>query len=152
MLEDVLNRIDSRLRGEGDERRVFDVMVSDPVTVGPQTPVAEAYEVMMEGSFRHLPVVADGKLSGMLSERDILEAMPGVGAAPSEHGQFTKILVDSIMIRSPLTVGIDEPLVAAARAMVNEKVGAVIVVDDGERVLGIVTTIDITEALIQLLE
>lgn len=54
-----------------DETRVADIMTPSPVTVRSDTKVADAMEAMVTGGFRHLPVVDDGRVVGMLSMRDI---------------------------------------------------------------------------------
>lgn len=54
-----------------DETRVAEVMTADPVTVSADGSLAEAMEAMLIGRFRHLPVIEDGSVTGMLSMRDI---------------------------------------------------------------------------------
>jgi CBS domain-containing protein len=60
---------------------VSDWMTPDPVTVDPSTPVEEALRMMLDRNFRHLPVTEGGRVSGIVSMRDLTAA--GV-AAPSE--------------------------------------------------------------------
>ena len=50
---------------------VSEIMTADPVTIGPDTPLAKALGLMLDGRFRHLPVVRDGQTIGLLSIRDI---------------------------------------------------------------------------------
>ncbi|MCA8882222.1 MAG: CBS domain-containing protein [Rhodobacteraceae bacterium] len=54
-----------------DETLVRDIMTADPVTVTPDATLADALKAMLDGAFRHLPVVQDGQVKGMLSMRDI---------------------------------------------------------------------------------
>lgn len=54
-----------------DETSVADIMTADPVTVDPEAKLADALKAMLDGAFRHLPVVHAGQVKGMLSMRDI---------------------------------------------------------------------------------
>jgi CBS domain-containing protein len=56
-------------------RPVVEWMTKRPVTTGPDTPVKEALRIMVEGGFRHLPVVQDGRVVGIVSMRDIARAL-----------------------------------------------------------------------------
>jgi len=67
-----------RLRGIGqalEELRVRDMMTWDAVTIDPGAPVAQAAALMFEGRFGCLPVVEDGQLVGIVTERDVLKAL-----------------------------------------------------------------------------
>ncbi len=59
-------------RTHSSEARVREWMTPDPITARPETPVADAAEIMLEKGFRHLPVVEDGRAVGIVSVRDIL--------------------------------------------------------------------------------
>lgn len=54
--------------------KIEDVMTAEPVCVSPGAHIDQAVQMMMEGGFRHLPVVEDGKLVGMISLRGLLNA------------------------------------------------------------------------------
>jgi len=54
--------------------RVSDWMTEDPVTAGPEMDTDEAVELMMSGGFRHLPVVVGGRVTGVVSLRDIVRS------------------------------------------------------------------------------
>jgi CBS domain-containing protein len=60
---------------------IKDVMTYDPITVPPDTETSEAIRIMIEGGFRHLPIVADGALVGLVSLREMLKAtaLPAFG-------------------------------------------------------------------------
>jgi CBS domain-containing protein len=67
-----------RLRSAGtalENLRVRDVMTWDAVTIGPDAPLAQAAAIMVEGRFSGLPVVAEGRLVGIVTERDALRAL-----------------------------------------------------------------------------
>ena len=54
--------------------RIEEVMTAEPVCIPPGVDIAEATRLMMDGGFRHLPIVEDGRLVGMISLRDLLIA------------------------------------------------------------------------------
>jgi CBS domain-containing protein len=56
------------------ELRAEELMTPHPVTASPATTVAEAMELMTEGHFRHLPIVEDGRLTGLVSIGDVVKA------------------------------------------------------------------------------
>ena len=66
--------------------RIEEVMTADPICVPPQTEIAEAIRVMIEGGFRHLPIVKEGQLLGLVSLRELLKAsaLPAYGLAHPE--------------------------------------------------------------------
>ena len=122
-------------------------MSPDPVTVTPATEVAEARRLMRYYGVRHLPVVGDdGFVVGMVSDRDVriddaevrrLAAMGRVGEATGE-GQ----LIEAVMSSPVHTVGVDEPVEAAARLMLSRRVSALPVVDGERQMQGVITTTD----------
>jgi len=57
---------------EPDSTRLADVMTADPVTIDVRRPFKHALQMMIDGGFRHVPVVEDGKVVGILSARDAL--------------------------------------------------------------------------------
>lgn len=56
-------------------RPVAEWMTKRPTTTGPETPVKEALRIMVDGGFRHLPILQDGKVLGIVSMRDIARAL-----------------------------------------------------------------------------
>ncbi len=112
--------------------RVSDLMTTAVITVHPNEPVAEAREDMRTGAFRHLPVVdAHARLIGIVSDRDLLR-----GAA---NGKTT---IAEVMTRSPVTVGPDRPAHIAAELMLQNKFGALPVIEDDGRLVGVITETD----------
>lgn len=61
--------------GDAADSRVRDVMTPDPDSLGPEVEAAEAAEWMMAAGYRHMPVLADGNLIGMVSIKDLLWAI-----------------------------------------------------------------------------
>ena len=100
---------------------------------------------MRENQVRHLPVLDGGRILGVVSERDILlvESLPGVNP--------TDVRVEEAMVQDVFTVAPDTPVGEAIEQMIQRKLGSAIVCE-GERVLGVFTTIDALRALHRLLE
>jgi acetoin utilization protein AcuB len=141
---------------------VIDVMTVDPVTVRPDEPVGRAVDAMADHGIRHLPVTEDGRLVGMLSDRDICRALGrspilfeavGPAGAPGRRNAGTAVAglgtVRDFMSPDPVVIGIDAALDDAARMMIAYKVSGLPVVELG-RPVGIVTAADILGAFIAL--
>ncbi len=129
-------------------------MSSPAVTTMPDTPMQEALSVMREQNVRRLPVVdAAGKLVGIVSERDILQASPS-GATSLDVWELTymlsKITVQKIMEADVITVPGDTPIEEAARIMADNYVGALPVIDDG-KVVGMITETDLFKVFVEFL-
>lgn len=115
-------------------------MTRSPVLVDRSTSMAHALRIMDEQGFRHLPVIAEGKLCGVVSERElkIVENMQGVDSGMCIVGDF--------ILGPPYTVGPDAPLREVARVMAENKFGSAMVVE-GDVVVGVFTTTDALKAL-----
>ena len=119
-------------------------MTKDPRTVHEDTPLIEAYRLLHEYEFRHLPVTRDGKLVGILSNRDIGEHF----LARVERGELpTSGHVKEVMTRNVQTTTPETKLEEAALLLHNEKISALPVVERGGTLVGILTTNDLLEAL-----
>jgi len=135
---------------ESGERSAESVMVRDFVSVGPEERLDLVDDVMKLGRVRHLPVLDDGRLVGIVSQRDVLAASLSKALAhePREGRDFMRsVLVSEVMTRSPLSVTPDVPISHVARLMVEEKIGCVIVTDGNARAVGLVTDTDLLETL-----
>lgn len=134
---------------------VREFMTRHPVTIAPHTPLMEAEWRMEEGGFRHLPVVdVDDRLRGIVSDRDLHEAAPShVTTASRQQLSYllSRLTVEEVMATPVLTARPEEPAETAAIRMRENKVGALPVVED-DRLIGIVTTTDMLEALVQMLK
>jgi CBS domain-containing protein len=125
---------------------VRDWMTRDPVRVAADYPIGRALALMETLSVRHL-LVADGeRLTGIVSNRDVRRLLEGV----TQPADLT-LPVSRIMTEEPLTVAPDTPITAAARMLLEARIGA-LPVHAGERVIGIFTTADALDALLTLVE
>ncbi|MGC3998725.1 MAG: CBS domain-containing protein [Anaeromyxobacter sp.] len=115
---------------------VGDVMTRDLVTVQETDDVALAESLLKMGRFRHLPVVRDGQVVGLVTARDILRA--GLAGRPAARG----VHLAEIMTRDPVTVAPRASLVSAARTMLDQKYGCLPVCEPGGDLVGILTEAD----------
>lgn len=120
-------------------------------TARPHDTVEHARELCERHRINQLPVLANGKLVGILTDRDLRDAFPSVVEQvehPSRaHRQTEALRVEDVMTANVLTIGEDEPIERAAGIMRRERVGALPVVR-GEQVVGILTRTDLLNALI----
>jgi acetoin utilization protein AcuB len=129
---------------------VMDWMTSDPITIDPHTTLPEANRLMRDCNVRRLPVVENGKLIGIVTLGDVREASPANATSLSIYElnyQLARLAVESIMARDPFTVSPDTSIEAAARLMLEHRIGGLPVVADG-RLVGIITESDIFRMLV----
>ncbi len=129
---------------------VKDWMTPDPVTIAPSTTLPEANRLMKECNIRRLPVVENGRLVGIVTLGDIREASPSAATALSIYELnylLSRLTVGQIMTRDPIIITPDTSIEAAARLMLEHKIGGLPVVD-GTRVVGIITESDIFRLLV----
>lgn len=121
------------------------VMTFHPAVVGPEDPLGDAARIMVEGGFRHVPVVdADQHVVGMLSERDLRTRLGvEIERFPEAASSVLDEEVETIMSRAPITVDPEAPLRDVVGILADERIGAVPIVDDAERLLGIVSYLDV---------
>lgn len=118
-------------------------MTPRPYVTTKETPAAVAHETMKAAGIRHLPVLESGKVVGVVSERDLRQAV-----ALSDR---VKLGVADVMAAEPYCVKAGTPLAAVAKEMAKMKYGCAVVLDEDEHVIGIFTTIDGMQVLSELL-
>ena len=124
--------------------QVSKYMSPTPHTIGREQTLSTAHHLMREHRIRHLPVLAGGHLVGLLSERDLslIESIETVDPETT--------LVDEAMTQVPYTVGPEAPLDEVVATMAAQRYGSAVVVD-GPKVVGVFTTIDALNALLDIL-
>jgi len=129
------------------------LMTPDPVSIAPDKSVAEAGELMTNLKVRHLPVLEEGKLLGLVTRSSLARALPGLGTGLTrfEFNYLTaNTRVREVMIENPTLGTEDMPAEEAARVMNAGRISSLIVVRDAKPV-GIITDTDIFEAMLILL-
>jgi len=133
-----------------------DLMTSNPATVTPRSRVADAWDLMRELDVRHVPVVHDGVLVGMLSDRDVAHIDAARLLVAEEADALRRELVApivTIMRSDVICVDPDTDVKDVVELLIENKIGAVPVVrPDTREVVGIVSYIDALRALRDLLE
>ncbi|MBI3128045.1 MAG: CBS domain-containing protein [Candidatus Tectomicrobia bacterium] len=125
--------------------RVADRMTRNPVTCSPDTLVYDAQAMMREGGFGRLPVVEEGRLVGIISDRDVRGVLLPPDVPKGLKDRFDLLLVrrvKDVMTREPITIGPDASLEQAADLLRANKLGAIPVVEGGW-LAGIITRGDV---------
>jgi acetoin utilization protein AcuB len=130
---------------------VQDVMQTKLFTVTRETTLPDALRLTAQRGIRHLPVLDGNELVGIVSDRDLKRAMASSATSLEAH-ELTYLLdrlrIGDIMTRMVITIGAMLPIEAAARLMVQEKIGA-LPVTDGGRLVGIVTETDVLRLFVR---
>ena len=128
--------------------------MSHPViTVQPNTPITKVHELMTHEKIQQTPVVKNGKLVGIVSEKDILKAYPSPVTSLSVWeitSLLEKITVKDIMVEKVLTVNEDTPIEDAARMMVDNQISSLPVMR-GKDLVGIITKSDLFRIMFEML-
>lgn len=126
-------------------------------TLKPGDSVAHAREMMEKRRLNQLPVVIDGRLVGIVTDRDVRDACPSLfesGTTRRKHGlppaaDPTRIEINTVMTSHVLTLAPADSVVAAAQLMRWERLGSVPILE-GARLVGIITRSDILDAFLAL--
>lgn len=134
---------------------VSDIMTREVVTLYEEDNLRGVEEGMNRFRFRHLPVVDDGKLVGLVTHRDLLRMAASElepGAAVKTAAIQERLFVRDVMQRDLVTVREDTPLLDAGRVMWNSKLGCLPVVGPEGKLVGIVTEADFLKLSLWFLE
>lgn len=128
-------------------------MKSPVITVRPDMSLIDALTLMKQEHIRRTPVVKDGKLVGIVSEKDLLNASPSPATSLSIYEMnylLSKLQIKDVMTKDVLTVTEDTPIEEAARVMADNKIGSMPVVRD-DRIVGMITETDLFKMLLELM-
>ena len=128
--------------------RVRDSMTREVVTLGPEASAAEAWGVCQELGIRHLPIVEEGRLIGLVSDRDLRDVSPPRGSG-GERDTLAWVRLRDIMSTDLATIAPLDTIEHAAREIYERRIGCLPVVAEGELV-GIITSSDMMRTLIEL--
>jgi acetoin utilization protein AcuB len=131
--------------------KVSDWMTPNPVTIDASATIVEAIHLLKEKNFRRLPVMRNGKLVGIVTERMLLTFTPGKSTSLDTwelHYLLARTSVTEAMNPKPNTVTADTDLVDAAQLIHDRKLNGITVVNEHQELVGILTTTNALEALI----
>jgi len=123
------------------------------ISVSPDAPINEVLAMFKKEHIRRAPVMKGGKLLGIVSERDLLNASPSSVTTLSVwelNYLISKVTVKRVMTRKVITVEKDTPIEEAARIMADKKIGGMPVVSAG-KVVGIITETDLFKMFLELM-
>ncbi|MCB0120251.1 MAG: CBS domain-containing protein [Anaerolineales bacterium] len=123
------------------------------ITVTPDTPVHDALAMFKKEHIRRAPVVKDGKMVGIVSESDLLNASPSPVTSLSVWEMnylISKVTVKQVMTKKPTTVDVNTPIEEAARIMADKKIGGLPVMRSG-KLAGIITETDLFKIFLELM-
>jgi acetoin utilization protein AcuB len=132
---------------------IGDRMSRPVIPVSPESSINDVLAMFKKEHIRRAPVVKDGKLVGIVSERDLLNASPSTASTLSVWEMnylISKVKVKEVMSKKVITVTKDTPIEEAARIMSDKKIGGMPVVD-GERVVGMITETDLFRSFLELM-
>lgn len=128
--------------------------MSHPVlSVAPETPINDALAMFKKERIRRAPVINKGKLVGIITETDLLNASPSDVSTLSiweMNYLLSKVTVKQVMTSKVITVDSDTPIEEAARIMSDNKIGGIPVVSNG-RVTGMITETDLFKVFLELM-
>lgn len=126
---------------------VADLMTRDVVTIEEGDNLALGDDLLKRHHIRHLPVVREGRLVGLVSHRDLIRAL-----ARQTGSRATPIWAKDVMSRSVETVSPRTSVREVVEKLLDRKFGCVPVVEDDGRLVGIITDSDLVRLAGQLLE
>ena len=128
--------------------------MSHPViTINPEMPIVDALNLMKREGIRRTPVTKEGKIVGIVSDKDLLNASPSQATSLSVwelNYLVSKITVRDVMTKKVITVSEDTPIEEAARIMADNKIGG-LPVTRGDELVGIITETDLFKLFLELM-
>jgi CBS domain-containing protein len=117
--------------------KVREVMTSDPATASPSMSVVEAAKEMIQKEKGPLPVVEGGRVVAMVTDRDIIARVVAAGQDPSS------LRVSDIATKDVVTIGPDQDTDEARRLLAQHQLDRLVVVEEGDRLVGIISEADL---------
>jgi acetoin utilization protein AcuB len=128
-------------------------MTSNVITASPETTLADALKLTRGNRIRHLPVVDNNKLVGIVTDRDLRLAMPPIWASDTDHALLRDALVtkqvEEVMVTEIITTSPTTPIENAARKLYEHRIGCLPVME-GDELVGIITETDLLRAFVEL--
>jgi acetoin utilization protein AcuB len=121
--------------------KVRNWMITDLIVVSPKDTVESAIQIMQQHSIRHLPVVEDNRLVGLVTESSL---------RPYLSPEKLRLPLREVMIINPINIDPEASIDEAARLIYKYKIGGLPVISQG-KLVGMITITDILEAFIELM-
>jgi acetoin utilization protein AcuB len=121
---------------------VGQIMTKQIVTISPDKRVGQALKLMQQHQIRHLPVMAQERMVGWITSRDLREVLLA--------SMLEDIKVGDVMVQAPLTVTSDTEVEEAARLIHEHRIGGMPVME-GDKLVGVITMLDLISAFIAML-
>jgi acetoin utilization protein AcuB len=137
------------------KRTVADWMTANPFTIHDDATVIEAMHVMKDRGVRRLPVLNNGRLCGVVTDRMIKDYSPGKATTLDTwevHYLLSKTSVRDVMNPQPHTVSPDADLTTAATSIRDHRLYGLCVVNDAGDLVGVLTIKDLLDAFLDLSE
>ena len=131
---------------------VRDVMAQNPLTLDRNETLDLAESIMNLGRIRHMPVVDDGRVIGILSQRDLFRSalLTALGFGRKTTTALIKtIKIKEVMTEDVITIAPETTIKDAARTMIDKKIGCLPVVEN-EKLIGLLTETDILRYVVEL--
>ena len=125
-------------------------MSASPITVGSEDSLQTALDLLHRRNIRELPVVDNGRLIGIVTDRDLREIAPSYPIFRSEQeirSQMENLKVAAAMTVDPIVVRPETPIVEAAKLLKTYRIGSLPVVEDG-KLVGIISVTDLLKLFI----
>jgi CBS domain-containing protein len=133
-------------------KTVREIMTTEVTTLGRNDSLQLVKDIMTLGRVRHFPVLDDGKVVGVVSQRDLYKASLGSVMKYGEKAQrafLEGIAVKEVMSDPPVTIAPHAAVRDAARLMMEKKIGCLPVLE-GAQLVGIVTETDMLKLVAEL--
>lgn len=128
-------------------------MTRNPVTIEADASLIEAIHLLKEKGIRRLPVMRDGRFTGLITDRMLSEYSPSKATSLDTwevHYLLSKTPVSEVMNPAPITVGPEVNLVDAARIFLDHRLYGLCVVNDEGQLVGIMSVGDILKAVVEI--
>ena len=128
-------------------------MTHPVITVSPETPIHDVLVMFKKEHIRRAPVIKGGKLVGIVTENDLLNASPSTVTSLSVwemHYLISKVTIKQVMTKKVKTINVGTPIEEAARLMADLKIGGMPVLRDG-KVVGMITKTHLFKIFLELM-
>jgi len=130
---------------------IKDWMTKDILTVDENTSVMRATRIMKDNNVRRLPVLAHGKLAGLVTDRDLKEASPSKSSSLDIHELYyllSEMKVKEVMTPSPICMQEDDSLEMAAMVMLENRISGVTIENKAGLLVGLLSETDVLRAFL----